>query len=78
MSGVSRNEIEASIKSIQEARKKRRKAIRQMKNDTIYEKMEGARRKLLKLLGRRKSQKQQEQELWENAQYYFDANTTCT
>ena len=76
MSGVSRKEIEESIKSIERARKKRRKAIRQMKNDTMHEKLEGARRKLLKLLGRKKSQKQKEQELWENAQYYFASNTT--
>ena len=76
MSGVSRKEIEESIKSIEKARKKRRKAIRQMKNDTMNEKLEGARRKLLKLLGRRKSQKQKEEELWENAQFYF-ADTTC-
>ena len=75
MSGVSRKEIEESIKSIEKARKKRRKAIRQMKNDTINEKLEGARRKLLKLLGRRKSQKQKEEELWENAQFYFAS--TC-
>lgn len=76
MSGVSRKEIEESIKCIEKARKKRRKAIQQMKNDTMHEKLEGARRKLLKLLGRKKSQKQKEKELWENAQYYFAANTT--
>ena len=38
-SGVSRREIEQSIKSIKEAQKKRKKAIGQMKNDTVYEKI---------------------------------------
>lgn len=78
MSGVSRREIEESIKSIEKARKERRKAIQHMKNDTMHEKLEGARRKLLKLLGRKKSQKQKEEELWDNAQCYFAANTTGT
>ena len=71
MSGVSREEIEASIKSIREAREKRRKAIRQMKNDTMLERMEGIKRKLLKMFGRKKSQRQEEKELWEHAQAYF-------
>jgi hypothetical protein len=70
-SGVSRREIEASIKSIKEAQKKRKKAIDQMKNDTMYEKIEAVKRRLLKILGRKKSQKKEEEDLWDSAQTYF-------
>ena len=70
-SGVSRREIEQSIKSIKEAQKKRKKAIGQMKNDTVYEKIEVAKRRLLKILGRKKSQKKEEEDLWDSAQTYF-------
>jgi len=70
-SGVSRREIEQSIKSIKEAQKKRKKAIGQMKNDTAYEKIEVAKRRPLKILGREKSQKKEEEDLWDSAQTYF-------
>jgi len=70
-SGVSRKEIEASMKSIKEAQKKRKKAIDQMKNDTVYEMIEAVKRRLLKILGWKKSQKKEEEDLWENAQAYF-------
>ena len=70
-SGVSRREIEVSIKSIKEAQKKRKKAIDQMKNDTVYEKIEAVKRRLLKIMGRKKSQKKEEEDLWDSAQTYF-------
>ena len=53
------------------AQKKRKKAIGQMKNDTAYERIEVAKRRLLKILGRKKSQKKEEEDLWDSAQTYF-------
>ena len=70
-SGVSRSEMERSIKQANLAKRRRSKTLRQLKHYTLHERWEGMKRKCLKMVGRRKSHKEEERRLWEEAQYYF-------
>jgi len=73
-SGVTQKEIQAAIENISEARKKRMKTVEQLNHLSMHERLEGAKKKLLKIVGKRKSHKKEEEDLWENAQCYFAAS----
>lgn len=72
-SGVSRSEMERSIKQANIAKQRRSKTLRQLKHYTLHERLEGMKKKCLKMMGKRQSHEVEERKLWEEAQCYFAA-----
>ena len=72
-SGVSRSEMERSIKQANIAKQRRSKTLRQLKHYTLHERLEGMKKKCLKMMGKRQSHEEEERKLWEEAQCYFAA-----
>ena len=72
-SGVSRSEMDRSIKQANIAKQRRSKTLRQLKHYTLHERLEGMKKKCLKMMGKRQSHEEEERKLWEEAQCYFAA-----
>jgi len=70
-SGISRSEMQASVKQANLAKQRRSKTLRNLRHYTIHERLEGMKKKCLKIVGKRKSHEEEERKLWEEAQYYF-------
>mmetsp|Transcript_4406 Transcript_4406/g.9366 ORF Transcript_4406/g.9366 Transcript_4406/m.9366 type:complete len:377 (-) Transcript_4406:70-1200(-) len=73
-SGVTKSEIKAAIKNINIAKGKRKQTVEELRTVSVQERVEGAKKKILKIVGKRKSHKDEEEDLWENAQCYFGAS----